>query len=115
MLSYTYKHWPGASGVIENFIDEFEGRGRVARVLAQPDRGEGANGEGLEPRGAADATTCIELEHEVGGAAHITHEPSHRLLIFGEQFVQIAGGFELPPPVGEGDVVVGVLLIGVEK
>ena len=49
------------------------------------------------------------MKHEIGGAAHVTHEPSHRLLIFGEQFVQIAGGFELPPPVGEGDVVVGVL------
>jgi len=101
--------------VIENFIDEFEGRGRVARVLAQPDRGEGANGEGLEPRSTADATTRVELKHEIGGASHVTHESAHRLLIFGEQFVQIAGGFELPPPVGEGDVVVGVLLIGVEK
>ena len=87
----------------------------MAGVLAQPDGGEGANGEGLKPRGAADATACIELKHEVGGASHVTHEPSHRLLVFGEQFVQVAGGFELPPPVGEGDVVVGVLLIGVEK
>jgi len=69
----------------------------------------------LEPGGAADATTRVELEHEIGGASHVTHESAHRLLVFGEQFVQVAGGFELPPPVGEGDVVVGVLLIGVEK
>ena len=101
--------------MIEDFIDEFEGRGGVAGVLAQPDGGQRPNGEGLKPRGAADATTRVELKHEIGGASHVTHEPSHRLLIFGEQFVQIAGGFELPPPVGEGDVVVGVLLIGVEE
>ena len=91
--------------MIEHFVHEFEGRGGVARVLAQPDGGEGANGEGLKPRGAADATTRVELEHEIGGASHVTHEPSHRLLIFGEQFVQVAGSLELPPPVGEGDVV----------
>lgn len=101
--------------MIQYLIDEFEGRGGVARVLAQPDGGEGANGEGLKPRSAADATACVELKYEIGGASHVTHEPAHRLLIFGEQFVQVAGGFELPPPVGEGDVVVGVLLVRVEK
>lgn len=101
--------------MIEDLIDEFEGRGGVARVLAQPDGGQRPNREGLEPRGAADATACIELKHEIGGASHVTHEPAHRLLIFGEQFVQVAGGFELPPPVSEGDVVVGVLLVRVKE
>jgi len=101
--------------VIEDFVDEFEGGGGVAGVFAEPQGCQGADGKWLEPRRAANSTSCVELEHKVGGPAHVPHEPSHRLLVFGEEFVEVTGSFELPPPVGEGDVVVGVLLIGVEK
>lgn len=101
--------------MVEDFIDEFERRGGVAGVLAQPDGGERPDGEWLEPGRAANPASCVELKHEVGGAPHIAHEPAHRLLVFGEEFFQVPGGFELPPPVGEGDVVVGVLLIRVEE
>ena len=100
--------------MVEHFIDEFEGRGRVAGVLAEPNRGEGADGKWLKPGGATNSTPSIELEYEVGGAAHIPHEPAHGLLIGREQFGEVARGFELPPPVSDRDVVVGIRHVGVD-
>ena len=101
--------------MVEHFIDEFEGRGRVAGVLTQPNGGEGADREGLEPGGAANPPPSIKLKHKVGGAAHISHKPAHGLLVGGEQFGEVARGFELPPPVSDRDVVVGIRYIWVDS
>lgn len=101
--------------MIEHFIHEFEGRGRVAGVLAEPNRGEGADGKWLKPGGATDPTPSIELEYEVSRPPHISHKPAHGLLVGGEQFGEVARGFELPPPVSDRDVVVGIRYIWVDS
>jgi len=100
--------------MIEHLIHEFEGRGRVAGVLAQPNGGQRPDGKWLKPGGTTDPTPSIKLKHKVGGAAHIPHKPAHGLLIGGEQFGEVARGFELPPPVSDRDVVIGIRHVGVD-
>lgn len=100
--------------MIEDFVDEFEGGGGVAGVFAEPNRGQRPDRKGLKPGGATDPTPSIKLEYEVSRPPHISHKPAHGLLVGGEQFGEVARGFELPPPVSDRDVVIGIRHVGVD-
>ena len=67
----------------------------MAGVPPQPDGGEGANGEGWNHAARQMRPPAVSWKHEIGGR-RMSQKSAHRLLVFGEQFVQVAGGFGCP-------------------
>ena len=77
--------------MVEHFKDKFKCGSRSAVVGVEPQSAQSADGEGLEIGEADDEFVGgVELEHDIGGAAHGGHEGAEWLLGGGEQAGKIA-------------------------